>query len=62
MAWDDLTQDQRDALEQGDMINIFFRASIRLFPEDLAGANNDLDQAVQNVVGPSGAKVIEIED
>jgi hypothetical protein len=44
------------------MINIFFRASIRLFPEDLAGANNDLDQAVQNVVGPSGAKVIEIED
>lgn len=49
------------ALESGDPIEVDFLARIRLFPEDVAEAGHDIAQAIQNQIGASGAKVVEID-
>lgn len=47
-------------MSDGEMVEVEFSAMIRLFPEDVQNAP-DLEQAVQNVIGGSGAKLIRVK-
>lgn len=45
-----------------DLTEITFTAKIKLFADDLEEAEGDVKQAVQNMIGGSGAQVVDVED
>lgn len=56
-----LRQRFAEAFEQGDPVDVVFTAEIRLFPEDVADAGHSIAQAIQNQIGSSGAKILEVD-
>ena len=45
-----------------DYVEYEFTATIKLSPQDLREADGDVAQAIQNVVGRTGACVVEVID
>lgn len=60
MTWAEIPGHWARKLDAGDPIDVEFIGTIRLLPENMAEVKDDVAQAIQNVIGASGAKVVEV--